>query len=181
MQQDIAICPWRFPQPVFACECKRDVRACLFETGGWRGCVSMCVCDVWRGQSGGVREDGIFLKHSSPPEPEASPEDTPPADEEPAASSAAPAESAEPSEPTENGVTTESSAEQKEEEEGAEKKEWVSRESRCVCARACLRPWMLRYFTLIALLSVYMILTSAGLKADCSCHGSGVAFFSFTM
>lgn len=36
---------------------------------------------------------------------------------------------------------------------------------------------MLRYFTLIALLSVYMILTSAGLKADCSCHGSGVTFF----
>lgn len=40
-----------------------------------------------------------------------------------------------------------------------------------------LRPWMLRYFTLIALLSVYMILTSAGRKADCSCHGSGVTFF----
>ena len=40
--------------------------------------------------------------------------------------------------------------------------------------RACVQLWTLRYFTLIALLSVYPYL--CWITADCSSHGCGVAF-----
>lgn len=93
-------------------------------------------------------------------EPEASSEESPSADEEQAASSAATAEVEEAeatgeTEPTENGEKAEGAAEEKG-GEGADKKEWVSPESESATLRT------LRYFTLIALLSVYIILTSAG-------------------
>lgn len=98
---------------------------------------------------------------SSSTEAEASSEESPSADdEEQAASSAAPAEGEEgdaagETEPTENGDKAEGAAEEKG-EEGTEKKEWVfDRELVCNSERCDISLWS-------ALLSVYIILTSAG-------------------